>query len=93
MPKIKTARCDNTESDSAKEKKEGGPLERQRAFIRQRSAVLRPREDSTGLQDSQPGQDSHPEGADQPAPPPDSRKQAVSEYRKRQKAARSKKQS
>ncbi len=81
MPKIKNAQRDNSESDSAKEKKEGGPLERQRAFIRQRSAVLHPREGS------------QPSGAGQPSPPPDSRKQVMSEYRKRQKASRSKKES
>jgi hypothetical protein len=47
MPKKKTAQHKDAESDSAKEKKEGGPLERQRHFMRQRSAVLRPREDSS----------------------------------------------
>jgi hypothetical protein len=83
MPKRKT---DDTESDSAKEKKEGGPLERQRSFMRQRSAVLHPREDSSSPQDSQQS------GGGQSSPP-DSRKQVMSEYRKRQKAARSKKQS
>lgn len=33
--------------DPAIEKKEGGPLERKRAFMRQRGAVLRPREESS----------------------------------------------
>ena len=80
MSKIKNAQRDNSESDSAKEKKEGGPLERQRAFIRQRSAVLHPRQDAQQCEAAQP-------------PPPDSRKQVVSEYRNRQKASRSKKQS
>ena len=83
MPKTKTAQRDNTEGHSAKEKKEGGPLERERAFMRQRSAVLRPREDASSSQGSQQRQ----------PPPSDSHKQVVSEYRKRQKAARSKKQS
>lgn len=61
MPKKKAAQHKDAESDSAKEKKEGGPLERQRHFMRQRSAVLRPREDS-----------SHKDANEESAPGPSS---------------------
>lgn len=66
--------------DTADEKKEGGPLDRERAFMRQRGAVLRSREDSEPERET-------------PAEPEGSRREAVREYRKRQKAGHSKKPS
>ena len=72
MPKSK--------ADPAKGKEEGGPLERERAFVRQRGAVLRPREDSEA-ETATPGSPAGP------------RPDVIREYRKRQKAGHSKKPS
>jgi len=58
---------------------EGGPLERARSFGRQRSAVLRPADESGGA----PGkEDEGGEGAEEK--PPDVRKEKLAEYRRRQ---------
>lgn len=70
---------------------EGGPKERARSFGRQRSAVLRPADESGGAQDlsfgATPGEeDEGGEGAEEK--PPSTGKEKLAEYRRRQRQVR-----
>jgi hypothetical protein len=70
------------------EPEEGGPLEREQAFLEQRFAVLQPREAPSGEPTVVPSPDEPPvEGAEEKGPlPPDFRQKLMAAYRRRQQA-------
>lgn len=72
--------------DAGHELGEGGPLGRERAFMEQRFAVLRPREAPPGEPEELPSPDeSLLEGEGDEGPlPPDFRQKLMEEYRQRQ---------
>jgi hypothetical protein len=72
--------------DAGPEPGESGPLERERAFMEQRFAVLRPREAPPGEPSELPSPDEPPlegEGEERPLPQ-DFRQKLMEEYRQRQ---------
>ena len=80
--------CENESQvpDAGPEPGESGPLERGRAFVEQRFAVLRPREAPPGELAELPSPDEpllEDEGEESPLPP-DFRQRLVAEYRQRQ---------
>jgi hypothetical protein len=77
---------ENQVPDVGPEPGEGGPLERVRAFMEQRFAVLRPREAPPGEPAELPGPDEpllESEGEESPLPR-DFRQKLMAEYRQRQ---------
>ena len=77
---------ENHVPDAGPEPGESGPLERERAFLEQRLAVLRPREALPGEPAELPSPDEPPlESEEDEGPlPPDYRQKLMAEYRQRQ---------
>jgi len=77
---------ENREPEAGPEPGESGPLERVRAFMEQRFAVLRPREAPPGEPAELPSPDEpRLEGEGEEGPlPPDFRQKLIAEYRQRQ---------